>query len=361
MGWESFQELQWRRKAPNMEHVPGLENIIEIARCIRSSLIVRQALKDPFVTSSQIRATMQEEYGVNIASRTVTLRLLWNNLRGCESLKKQKVSHNNRKARLELMRLHRDSPFFLWNSVVWSDKSKFNLHGPDGRTYVRRLPNKELDPKYTRKTVKFSGGSVMVWGCFTKHGVGPYVKLTGKLDSVTYQKLLTKYLVLFLEDLPLSVYTTAVFQQDNAPCNKSRSVIQWLQNQTILLLNWPAQSPDLNPIASLWAIIKKGDMALKPKTVHDLWTVIQEEWQKIPNDICVDLVTSMPRRYTSVISQNGYPTWVNINSCVSFFKLLSKFYTIFLLFFRCVDLLTELLLNMFYIILIFYGSIMFFF
>ena len=98
--------------------------------------------------------------------------------------------------------------------MIWSDESKFNLCGPDGRTYVRRPPNKELDPRYTRKTVKFGGGSVMVWGCFSKHGVGPIVQIKGTLDGLAYQNLLSEHLVPYLENLP--VYSKAVFQDENS-------------------------------------------------------------------------------------------------------------------------------------------------
>ena len=122
----------------------------------------------------------------------------------------------------------------------------------------------------------------MVWGGFTKYGVGPIVLITGKLDSVPYQKLLDNYLVPFLEDLLLSVYTTAVVQQENPLCHKSRSVIQWLQHQAIPLLKWHR-------------VQTRRVMALKLKTMYDLWAVIQQEWQKIANDICADLVSSMSR------------------------------------------------------------------
>ena len=54
----------------------------------KDTLNIRQALNDPFATSTQIRATMQHDYGVNLASRTIRQQILDNNLRGCQSLKK---------------------------------------------------------------------------------------------------------------------------------------------------------------------------------------------------------------------------------------------------------------------------------
>ena len=45
--------------------------------------------------------------------------------------------------------------------------------------------------------------------------------------------------------------------QDNAPCHKTNLVLNFLQENNISTLDWPPQSPDMNPIENLWSIIKK--------------------------------------------------------------------------------------------------------
>ena len=68
----------------------------------------------------------------------------------------------NRADRLKFANEHKDWTVDDWSRVVWSDETKVNLTGSDGREYVRRRANEEFDPKCTKKTKKFGGGSVMV-------------------------------------------------------------------------------------------------------------------------------------------------------------------------------------------------------
>ena len=73
------------------------------------------------------------------------------------------------------------------------------------------------------------------------------------------------------------------------------------------MLLWPAQSPDLNPIEHLWDYIKKklGEYEQPPKGMLELWERIQEEWNKIPKEVCQNLIESMPRRVADVIKAKG--------------------------------------------------------
>jgi len=93
------------------------------------------------------------------------------------------LSIKNVKKRLQLAKEHIQKGPNFWNMITCSDESNFNVFGSDGKPYVRRPPNKQLDPKYTKKTVKHGGASIMVWGCFTASGVGPLVKIEGIMNG----------------------------------------------------------------------------------------------------------------------------------------------------------------------------------
>ncbi|GFU39504.1 uncharacterized protein TNCV_5087381 [Trichonephila clavipes] len=53
-----------------------------------------------------------------------------------------------------------------------------------------------------------------------------------------------------------------ILVQDGAPCYKARSIKDFLVEQNILLLNWPDNSPDMNPIENVWELMK-GEVAIK--------------------------------------------------------------------------------------------------
>lgn len=268
-------------------------------------IMTRLSKSDPFMTSVQIRAQMETDFNVKISSQTVRRRLKENNLNGRIARRKPNVSKKNIKRRLGFAREHLHKSLRFWNLIVWSDESKFNVFGNDGRPYVRRPPLKELDPKYTKKTVKHGGSSVMVWGCFTSSGVGPIIQINGKMTGEMYKDILDTHLNRdYADNLPLAW----IFQQDNDPKHCSRVVKSWFESNSIRVLEWPAQSPDLNPIENLWGIIKRSVAARKPMNKASLWEIIQQEWNKITPSQCAALVGTMSKRCAEVIRQRGFPT-----------------------------------------------------
>lgn len=81
-----------------------------------------------------------------------------------------------------------------------------------------------------------------------------------------------------------------------------------MADQEYTIMKWPSQSPDLNPIEMLWIDVDKEIKRRKPKSKDQLFQVIQEAWDAIPESRCRKLVESMKRRCLEVIKNKGMTT-----------------------------------------------------
>jgi transposase len=98
-----------------------------------------------------------------------------------------------------------------------------------------------------------------------------------------------------------------VFMQDNAPCHKARIVMDFLDENNIETLNWPPQSPDMNPIENLWAIIKarRKKKYGVPKSKNELITQIFDIWDNIEMELVHNLANSANKRINAVLKLKG--------------------------------------------------------
>uniref|UniRef100_A0A8C5MPB6 Tc1-like transposase DDE domain-containing protein n=1 Tax=Leptobrachium leishanense TaxID=445787 RepID=A0A8C5MPB6_9ANUR len=84
-----------------------------------------------------------------------------------------------------------------------------------------------------------------------------------------------------------------------------KSTRAWLQIKGWNILEWPSQSPVLNPIENLWWDLKKAVAVHKPKNVTELEAFAHDEWAEIPIDRCKTLVSSYASCLKAVITVKG--------------------------------------------------------
>ena len=95
---------------------------------------------------------------------------------------------------------------------------------------------------------------------------------------------------------------------DNDPKHTSKVVAKWLKDNKVKVMEWPSQSPDLNPIEHLWAELKKCVLARRPTNLTQLHQLCQEEWAKIHPIYCRKLVEGYPKHLTHIKQFKGNAT-----------------------------------------------------
>ncbi len=133
-------------------------------------------------------------------------------------------------------------------------------------------------------------------------GVGPLCFLKTNVTAPVYQEILEHFMLPSADQLFKDA--DLMFQQDLAPAHTARSTKSWLNDHGVGVLDWPANSPDLN-IENLCCIVKRKMRNKRPKKLAECH--YQRNLGFTPPQQCHKLITSMPRRIETVIKAKGAP------------------------------------------------------
>lgn len=263
---------------------------------------VRLLTSRQFDNASQLRKACS----LSVSTQTVRNALKTAGLKAVVKVKRPLLKAKHRKARLNFAHKHLNWTMEDWSQVIFSDETKINRMGSDGRVWVwKRKGEERYSDRLTKPTVKHGGGNVMIWGTMSIGGVGLMEKIDGIMDGVYYQRILDRNL--FKSAQKLHLRHNFIFQQDGDSKHTAKQTTEWFEDHRVKVLNWPSQSPDLNPIEHLWTHIKNrlNDYPDFPSSLAELERRIEVEWNKIPVEVCRNLVESMPKRLAAVIKAKG--------------------------------------------------------
>jgi transposase len=152
----------------------------------------------------------------------------------------------------------------------------------------------------------------MFWSCFWQNELGPLVALPkGSVDSTKYCKILEEHLFPFYTAVKAVLNEEPWFMDDNARVHKSAETRNFKDELGIQMLEWPSQSPDINPIKNLWKIWKDHIQKTDPfPTNHEeLITAAQTAWEGLKTTtIGQALADSIKKRINVVKASKGRPT-----------------------------------------------------
>jgi transposase len=257
-------------------------------------------------SAPKLKALVLDKFNVDVNERSIGLLLKKLGYFGGVCARKPLFREINKAKRLAFALEHVDKPLEFWKSVLYTDEKKFELVNSKRRIYCWKKKGEELRHDTIQPTVKHGGGSIMMWGCFLGERVGDLHRVQGIMKKEDYHSILQHHAI------PSGIRLHGrgfVLQQDNDPKHTSNLCKNYLKskvdNGTLKLLDWPSQSPDLNPIELLWEEMDRRIKKKRPTSLNDLEAIAREVWREITPDVLLRLIERLPFLCQAVIQAEG--------------------------------------------------------
>lgn len=195
----------------------------------------------------------------------------------------------------------------VFPQVCFSDESTFQIL-TEKSNFVRRRTSERYDPACITPTVKHPL-SVMVWSVISAKGPGRLYVVEGMMNAAQYLKVLQGRLLPQMKEW-FCEGENPVFMHDSAPCHKAKVVTKFLAEENVGVLDWPGNSPDMNPIENVWKVLKDEVSKFGPTTKRKLIEALIAAWNHNPKiKIAIsNSINSMPRRIEALLKAKGHQT-----------------------------------------------------
>ncbi|GFW93120.1 transposable element Tc3 transposase [Trichonephila clavipes] len=181
------------------------------------------------------------------------------------------------------------------------DESRFSLSSDSHRILIWRVRGSCNYHSNIIERGRYGGRGVLVWGgIMLGSRTDLHIFDAGSVNGTRYcNEILLPYVRLFRGAMGLQF----LFLDDNAPCHRTVAAEQILESEDIERMDWPARSPDLNPIEQVWDFLGRRLAArtLPPVTIRELRLALQDEWAAMPQQ----LILSMGRRCETCLAVRG--------------------------------------------------------
>lgn len=299
--WQRFQSTGDVTRRP----VPGRPRVTT-ARQDRYLAISARRQRDR--SARQLGSALTAATGVRVSRQTVYRRLRQVGLYARRPAVCIPLTSPQKRARLQWSLEHQQWSREQWGNVMFSDESRFSLQTDSRRTTIWRERGTRFHPGNITERHHFPSGGVMVWAG---------IMLDGRTDlhifeagSVTGQRYIDEVLEPSVRLFRGAVGPGFIFMDDNAPPHRATLVDDFLESEDIQRMQWPSNSPDLNPIEHVWDMLGRRLAALQhpPSSVPELKTALRAAWNSLSTQLINTLIESMGNRCAACVATRGNHT-----------------------------------------------------
>jgi transposase len=231
---------------------------------------------------------------------------------------KQDLTAKNKQQRLDFAKANLRRS---WLTTMFTDRKKFAFKYPGEKVAKQQWAFVGEEP--TARAVSHPQVvnlylGITVYGATAAHAVAgtskvksPFTTKKGQparnITAAEYTEVLGDHLLREGQCLfSVNGISCWTFQQDNDPShNSAASIIKRNPRGASLLLHWPPNSPDLNPIENFWDWACRKVDEKGCKTFEDYKQELISTLERPPRGLLANLIKSMPKRLAEVIRLGG--------------------------------------------------------
>ncbi|GFW28839.1 transposable element Tc3 transposase [Trichonephila clavipes] len=192
-----------------------------------------------------------------------------------------------------------------WASVLFTDESRFTMESDSGRLLIWREQRTRYHQSNTVERHSYRGGGILVWAGISLGGhTDLHVFHGGTVTGLRYRD---ETLNPYVRPYAAAIGNNFILMDDNARPHRARIVEEYLEDHGLERMEWPARSPDLNPIEHLWDYLGREVAALNPppRSLHELKQGLLCVWSSLPIPVSDNLINSMGNRCRQCIQVRG--------------------------------------------------------